>query len=53
MSELVMPEATVEDLKHLSIVLEKALLCLTSPTMNFQTPLPSTTNLRQTPTWVD
>jgi hypothetical protein len=31
----------VEDLKHLSIVLEKALLCLTSPTMNFQTPLPS------------
>lgn len=44
MSESAMPEATVEDLKHLSIVLERALLCLTSPTMNFQTPLPSTTN---------
>ena len=35
MIESVMPEATVEGLKHLSIVLEKALLCLTSPTMNF------------------
>ncbi|KAJ6003531.1 hypothetical protein N7522_006223 [Penicillium canescens] len=48
MSETVMPEATVEDLQHLSVILEKALPDL----INHELPNSPTIH-DQSPTWAD